>query len=294
MSALIRPTAGAFALSEIQTEEGDKPPLRFPERLSPNSKLNQLSSILVSQLPSYMGLPSQSPCSSAMLSRRSSSSGTSKSVHWNESPTLCETHSADLYDRSPILCTGQDASLEIPSCKKGATEGWIRCMERARAISHVDPEITPDGKTVFPRASPTDSHPSTPRLTALNVDDLSQLTVANQDAASVMARLSHRRADSDEGHSMPPALIQDDSSGSDSDELMQHSAQSEPYLFPMDSPRVRGEREACGGDVGPEDEEEEEEEEDSKKIPRFGLCALGKWSRDELYSSLGDDCLAGF
>lgn len=286
--------------------------------LSPAASTCVLRSILTT--PSS---PLSSPPISRPLSRRSSTSGTSatsKSVRFarctNASVFPCLS-SAD-YDRSSIIPTCESESLELPRRKRSEAEGWIKCVERERAAA-----AKKEGGS-----GPCTNFSPVP-LPVEGVHGLIEGGYFRGDESGMefddMIMTDDGTTTDDE---IPaPALIQDDSSGDDSDGVL--SIASADVIIGMTGPTVTPsskvsqsipllsvspvEPKALGfgflersSHEEPSDEEEEdepefhpedldredEEEEVTRKSDRYGLCALGKYTRADLFSS--HDSLGGF
>lgn len=286
--------------------------------LSPAASTCVLRSILT-PTPSS---PLSSPPISRPLSRRSSTSGTSatsKSVRFarctNASVFPCLS-SAD-YDRSSIIPTCESESLELPRRKRSEAEGWIKCVERERAAAAKQEGTTSGLCTSF---SPVP-------LPVEGVHGLIEGGYFRGDESGMefddMIMTDDGTTTDDE---VPqPALVRDDSSGDDSDGVL--SIASADVVIGMTGPTSTpapkpahleipllsvspvepkalgfGFLERSSYDEASDEEKDEpefhpedldhEEEDETRKVDRYGLCALGKYTRADLFSS--HDSLGGF
>lgn len=289
--------------------------------LSPAASTCALRSIL-SPTPGPSS-PLSSPPISRPLSRRSSN-GTSKSVRFarctNASVFPCL--SASDYDRSSIIPTCESESLELPRRKRSEAEGWIKCVERERAAA------------ARKHGGPGPSGPCTAFTpVSLPVEGVHGLIeggyfVGDESGGIEFEDMIMTDDGTTTDEDAPPALIQDDSSGDDSDGVLSITSADviigdAPTLLPISTKKAATpvapfsvslvepialgfgflERSSQASDeeesddepeFHPEDldHEDDEEEEETMKADRYGLCALGKYTRAEVFSS--HDSLGGF
>ncbi|GAA5866852.1 hypothetical protein JCM1840_004288 [Sporobolomyces johnsonii] len=240
--------------------------------------------------------PFSSPPPTRPVSRRSS---TSKSVRFARctNASVFPTHSTDEYDRSPIIPTCESQSLELKrSCSDNDDDGgWIKCVERERSGEKM--KMTPK----LPKNSPSMENPvegvhglieggffvgeerdQTPSGVSVAViaEELELVEELELDTDDMLVDDS---AEDVEPVSMPmvrlrerpPTLEQDDSSGDDSDSSDPQTVSSSPDM--------------CEDD---EAEQERERVAKEKRKQRFGLCSLGRFTRQELFGA--HDSLGGF
>ncbi|KAM0786865.1 hypothetical protein ACM66B_002290 [Microbotryomycetes sp. NB124-2] len=252
---------------------------------------------------SFLSSPATtSPPMSRPLSRRSSHS--TKSVRFARctNASVFPALSGEEYDRSPIIPTQESESLELPKRHKSEEEGWIKCVERERAAA-AKKGLKPDLSNCGPcGAKPTlstkssfespvegvrgliaggyfvgeererqpspvvDSPDHTPRLgLALSRgDDVPDVDDNDDDVLDAVGGDDAMVVDDETGDDV---LVQDDSSGDDSDA----------------SPAAA---------EAPTNETETRCREAAAAKQRYGLCALGKFTRRELFTS--HDSLGGF
>ncbi|GAA5991664.1 hypothetical protein JCM11641_000946 [Rhodosporidiobolus odoratus] len=253
--------------------------------------------------------PYTSPPCSRPLSRRSS---TSKSVRFARctNASVFPTHSTYEYDRSPIIPTGESESLEIKRNNDDDDGGWVQCHvrekkegEQARCSPQL-PKHSPamenpvegvhglieGGFFVGDSAERDGAHPA---LEAADVIPEDNEPLEFEDEGMVVD--DSTESASDEAHMAPvPSLIrtgslseEDESSSSAAEDIPPPSS---PDLSEYDAhaPRIRRGSVSSDGDE-PMEEKERKRAECRKK---FGLCAMGKWSRSDLFQS--HDSLGGF
>ena len=274
--------------------------------------------VLRSILTPTSSSPLSSPPVSRPLSRHSSTSGTSKSVRFarctNASVFPCLS-SAD-YDRSSIIPTCESESLELPRRKRSEAEGWIKCVERERAAAARKDGVETSGPCAAFSPVP---------LPVEGVHGLIQggYFVGDESGGIEFDDMVMTDDGTTTDEDVAPALVPDDTSGEDSDGVLSiasadvvigngatlvvaiphHKATSPPLSVSPCEPKALGfgflerssnqdseEEESDEAEFHPEDLDHEEE--DEMKVDRYGICALGKYTRAEVFSS--HDSLGGF
>ncbi|GAA6013230.1 hypothetical protein JCM10207_000826 [Rhodosporidiobolus poonsookiae] len=313
-ASTLRPeTSSYFAFAASSSSSSTTIVAPIPSHSSAASTPSGLRSILCtpSSPESPCTSPFTSPPSSRPLSRRSS---TSKSVRFARctNASVFPTHSTIDYDRSPIIPTCEAQSLELKRQEDDDDGGWVQChvREKQAAAADGEPSAAKRCGPQLPKYSPAMENPVEGVHGLIEggffVGEERDLpSAAAADAASVIPEDDeelefeddHMVVDdstesaSDEAHLAPvPRLVRtgslsDDSSATDSDELPTSSASSLPD--PLEPRSRRGSGSSDGDDSA---EEKERKKQECRK--RFGLCALGKWSRSEVFAS--HDSLGGF
>ncbi|GAA6057071.1 hypothetical protein JCM3770_001443 [Rhodotorula araucariae] len=278
-----------------------------------------LKSILCAPSSPSSTVPS-SPCTSPPVSRPvSRRSSTSKSVRFARctNASVFPTHSTIEYDRSPIVPTCEAQSLEIKRCKNDDDDGeWVQCQAREKAAAAA-------AGARLPKHSPAMDNPvegvhgliegayfvgeerddpafpaTTPPCGALGVPNIPE-ALAEVDEDDEFDALDHGvdgdgefimvddSAESDEAHGVPPLSRSDTSDEASSTEDLATTATAPRSSSPEGS--VAG----TTPDTAPTPEEEAERERRcAERKKKFGLCGLGKWTRQDLFHST--DSLGGF
>ncbi|GAA5935006.1 hypothetical protein JCM10213_000617 [Rhodosporidiobolus nylandii] len=252
--------------------------------------------------------PFASPPCSRPLSRRSS---TSKSVRFARctNASVFPTHSTAEYDRSPIVPTCGNQSLELKRNDDDDDGGWVQCHVRekkegeaasqTRCVPQL-PKYSPamenpvegvhglieGGFFVGDSAERDGAHPAFEAASVIAEDDELEF----EDEGMVVD--DSTESASDEAHLGPvPRLVRTGSLSDDDSSAEDMPASSSPELpdtYGEPQPRIRHGSASSDGDE-PADEKERRKAECRKK---FGLCALGKWSRSEIFGAT--DSLGGF
>ncbi|BGP51004.1 hypothetical protein JCM10450v2_006930 [Rhodotorula kratochvilovae] len=287
-----------------------------------------LKSILCAPSSPSSTVPS-SPCTSPPVSRPvSRRSSTSKSVRFARctNASVFPTHSTTEYDRSPIVPTCEAQSLEIKRCKNDDDDGeWVQCQAREKAAQ----AAAAGAGARLPKHAPAMENPvegvhgliegayfvgeerddpafpaTTPPCGALGVqlqphalDIPEALDEVDEDAE--FDAIDHGvdgdgeyvmvddSAESDEAHLAGdvPSLSRSDSSD--------EASSSEDLAAGAAGPRSSSpEGSVTDAGASPEEQQAERERRCAERKKKFGLCALGKWTRQDLFHST--DSLGGF
>ncbi|KAK4052767.1 hypothetical protein OIV83_002054 [Microbotryomycetes sp. JL201] len=251
---------------------------------------------------SFLSSPATtSPPLSRPLSRRSSHS--TKSVRFARctNASVFPALSGEEYDRSPIIPTQESESLELPKRHKSEEDGWIKCVERERAAA-AKKGLKPDLSSCGPcgakpsstksslespvegvrglisggyfvgeerdHQSTVDGPVQTPHLgLALSRSDDVVDHGIDEDGDDVLLDATGGGDDAMvvDDETGDDVIVQDDSSGDDSDSSPSASAANETETRCREAAAAK---------------------------QRYGLCALGKFTRRELFTS--HDSLGGF
>lgn len=283
--------------SPTKRARSDSPdfPLSSPDHttyfsLSPTTPLRSILS--------HPSSPHSSPPLSRALSRRSSSSHKSVRFARCTNASVFPAHSGVEYDRTSIVPTCQAESLQLPAREEA--EGWIKCVERERAA-----KARLEGKRCMPRAveKPVEGVHGLIEggyFVGEERDEVDEEEEVDDDAMVVDDEEESAEV---EGEESMPALVRDDSSGDDSDGVLSVASDVALPLPSSSSPHPPpslgfGVMERTVTITVEELEEEEraknerEEQRKTKCRERYGLCALGKYSRAEVFQSY--DSLGGF
>lgn len=265
-----------------------------------------------------------SPPISRPLSRRSSTGCSTKSVRFARctNASVFPALSVEEYDRSPIIPTTESESLELPKRKRGEAEGgWIKCVERERAAAAKRGLDKMKSTACGPRPSLTISSLENPVEGVHGLIEGGYFVGEERDHDESFDETEEMDDDDgmvvdDEetgGHGDEPSEpIQDDSSGDEDHQPPSSSSSAESTKDLVSSPtsltaevplsRGLGIQRIDAEDSDSEDEDEEtrirrEKEEErarsrAKCRERYGLCALGKYTRQEVFQSY--DSLGGF
>lgn len=171
--------------------------------------------------PSSSHSPLSSPPLSRSISRRSSTS--SKSVRFarctNASVFPCL--SGEEYDRTSIVPTCESESLELPKHKRSEAEGWIKCVERERKAA------ANKKKSIACTAKVVEGVNGLVQGGYFVGEERDSILHSSRESSADRSQDSRSSSvDQEEGeHAMEleddtPALIQDDSSGDDSDGVL--------------------------------------------------------------------------
>ena len=273
---------------------------------------------------------SSSPPLSRPLSRRSSTGCSTKSVRFARctNASVFPALSIEEYDRSPIIPTTESESLELPKRKRGEAEGWIKCVERERAAAAkrgVDAGAANVKSACGSRPSVTLSSLDNPVEGVHGLIEGGYFVGEERDVdesfdeteeLDVEGMVVDDEEDLGAG-GLAQALIQDDSSGDEdlteaSEYRSRGSSSSLNTITPHtseDGHHTTTSPSSAGLGIERIDQQDEEAEEDDetrerrekeeerarsrqKCRERYGLCALGKYTRQEVFQSY--DSLGGF
>ncbi|KAK4057434.1 hypothetical protein OIO90_001503 [Microbotryomycetes sp. JL221] len=268
---------------------------------------------------SFLSSPATtSPPMSRPLSRRSSHS--TKSVRFARctNASVFPALSGEEYDRSPIIPTQESESLELPKRHKSEEDGWIKCVERERAAAAkkgIKPDLTNCGPCTQSQQLSTKSSLESPvegvrglisggyfvgeerdRSSPVLEDMAPRLGLALEESHHHEHDLDISAEDDDDDVLAAAGAVddmvvddeetgvehvQDDSSGDDSD------------VSPS-SPSDETSGAIADGESSTSDASTSSASNKCREAvkQRYGLCALGKWSRRELFTS--HDSLGGF
>ncbi|KAI5479381.1 hypothetical protein MNV49_003715 [Pseudohyphozyma bogoriensis] len=268
--------------------------------------------------------PSSSPPSSRASSRRSSTGCSSKSVRFARctNASVFPALSGEEYDRTPIVPTCAEESLTLPKRKRDEEEGWIKCVERAR----VEKEKLKKKAAECLVKSGTECGIGNSNTSVEGVHGLlgssrfGEDTDESEEEEEVEEEDGMVVDDEEDGQErdVTPPLVHDEASSSEESEgVLTDVASSSPPLCSLtafsissstttitssssSTPIVTSNKASVGfgrtDSIDPQEAEEEEraraEEECEKRKARFGICALGKYTRAEVFQSY--DSLGGF
>ncbi|ORY88300.1 hypothetical protein BCR35DRAFT_23854 [Leucosporidium creatinivorum] len=272
--------------------------------------------------PSAVSSPgTSSPPISRPLSRRSSTGCSTKSVRFARctNASVFPALSVEEYDRSPIIPTTESESLELPKRKRGEAEGgWIKCVERERAAAAKRGLDKVKSTACGPRPSLTISSLENPVEGVHGLIEGGYFVGEERDhdeSFDETEELDHDGmvVDDEEtgGHGGGASeTIQDDSSGDEdhhSDSRDYHGALFVSSPTSEADPNQQQQRGLGIQRIDVEDSDDDEEDEETrtrrekeeerarsraKCRERYGLCALGKYTRQEVFQSY--DSLGGF